>query len=329
MRVETNATSLALIATWNNLDPKTFERQYKDHLSGFHEWDQKNHADEWLVFEDNLGERLSLDETNISNGELYSVLTNKAGKGGKGSLVAMVEGTKAEDISKAFNKIPLYLRLNVKEVTLDFSSSMENAVVFSFPNARLTTDRFHVQQLVTEALQEMRVRLRWKAIEEENKAVKQAKQSGTRYTPEVYANGDTKKQLLARSRYLLFKSSTKWTHRQRQRSVILFEQFPELKAGYDLTMCFQGIYETSKTQEEAKRRFNDWFQKVDASSFDSFKTAAHYLRDHLSTILNYFPDRSTNASAESFNAKLKGFRALLRGVTDKKFFLFRVAKLYA
>lgn len=329
MRVETNAISLALIASWNNLDPKTFERQYKDHLSGFHQWNQKDHADEWLVFPENIGTHLSLDETNVSNGELYSVLTNKAGKGGKGSLVAMVEGTAAEDISKVFNKIPLYLRLNVKEVTLDFSSSMENAVLVSFPNARLTTDRFHVQQLVSEALQEMRVRLRWKAIEEENSAVKQAKQSGTRYTPEIYQNGDTKKQLLARSRYLLFKSSSQWTDHQRQRAVVLFELFPEFKVAYDLTMCFRGIYETSKTHEQARCRFQSWFQNVDTSSFDSFKTAAHYLHDHLDTILNYFPDRSTNASAESFNAKLKGFRALLRGVTDKKFFLFRVAKLYA
>lgn len=320
---------MAWIAQWNGLDPKTFERQYKDHLSGFHQWNQKDHADEWLVFEDNIGERLSLDETSVSNGELYSVLTNKAGKGGKGSLVAMVEGTKAEDISKVFNKIPLHLRLNVKEVTLDFSPSMESAVLASFPNARLTTDRFHVQQLVSEALQEMRVRLRWQAIEEENKAVKDAKQSGTRYTPEVYTNGDTKKQLLARSRYLLFKSSSKWVERQRERAVILFEQFPELQTAYNLTMCFRGIYETSKTQEEAQRRFQEWFQQVDVCVFDSFKTAAHYLENHLDTILNYFPDRSTNASAESFNAKLKGFRALLRGVVDKKFFLFRVAKLYA
>lgn len=317
-----------MIAGWNHLDPKTFERQYKDHLSGFHEWDQKDHADERLLFEDNLGTRLSLDETSISKGELYSVLTNKAGKGGKGSLVAIVEGTKAEDISKIFNKIPLLHRLGVKEVTLDFSSSMEKAVLVSFPNARLTTDRFHVQQLVTEALQEMRVRLRWKAIEEENKAVKQAKQSGTQYTPEVYANSDTKKQLLARGRYFLFKSESKWTDRQKQRAVILFEQFPELEDAYNLTMCFRGIYETSKTQEEAHRRFQEWFTKVEQTPYDSFKTAAHYLEAHLDTILNYFPDRSTNASAESFNAKLKGFRALLRGVVDKKFFLFRVAQLY-
>ncbi|HBR80691.1 TPA: DDE transposase, partial [Candidatus Uhrbacteria bacterium] len=46
------------------------------------------------------------------------------------------------------------------------------------------------------------------------------------------------------------------------------------------------------------------------------------------TILNYFNHRSTNASAESFNAKLKGFRALVRGVRDVKFFLFRVGKIY-
>lgn len=323
-----NAVSLTDIARWNRLDPKTFTRQYKDHLSGFHEWDQKDHADEWLVFEENIGIHLSLDETSISNGELYTVLTNKAGKSGKGSLVAMVEGTKAEDISNVFNKIPLLLRLDVKEVTLDFSPSMEKAVLVSFPNARLTTDRFHVQQLVTEALQQIRIQLRWKAIEEENKGVKKARQQGRRYTLKTYTNGDTKKQLLARSRYLLFKSSSKWTDRQTQRSVVLFKQFPELETAYDLTLCFRGIYETSKTKEEAERRFKDWFQKVDTSSFESFQTAAHYLEDHLDTILNYFPDHSTNASAESFNAKLKGFRALLRGVTDKKFFLFRVAKIY-
>ncbi len=32
---------------------------------------------------------------------------------------------------------------------------------------------------------------------------------------------------------------------------------------------------------------------------------------------------------ESFNAKIRGFRALVRGITDKKFFLFRISKIYA
>jgi len=56
--------------------------------------------------------------------------------------------------------------------------------------------------------------------------------------------------------------------------------------------------------------------------------AADSIRLHEYNILNYFINRSTNASAESFNAKLKGFRAVVRAVRDKKFFLFRIAKLY-
>ncbi len=61
---------------------------------------------------------------------------------------------------------------------------------------------------------------------------------------------------------------------------------------------------------------------------DTFLAAAESIRLHEPTILNYFINRSTNASAESFNAKLKNFRTLVRGVRDKKFHLFRIAKLY-
>ena len=45
------------------------------------------------------------------------------------------------------------------------------------------------------------------------------------------------------------------------------------------------------------------------------------------SILNYFDNRSTNASAESFNAKIKAFRNQFRGVRKVDFFLFRLTKL--
>lgn len=297
-------------------------------MSNFHSWNQLSHANKWLLFEKNLGTHLSLDETSISNGELYTILTNKSAKGGKGSLVSLVEGTKSCDISNVFNKIPLVARQRVLEVTLDFSSSMENATRVSFPNARLTTDRFHVQQLVTDALQQMRITLRWKVIREENEVVKEAKRNNKPYKEKIYSNGDTKKQLLARSRYLLFKPENQWTVRQKERAVILFQEFPELKETYKLSMSFRNVYQLSKTKEEAQKQLIKWYKQVEEKNDDSFMTVAEYLKSHEETILNYFPDRHTNASAESFNAKLKGFRALVRGVRDVKFFLFRVAKLY-
>ena len=46
-------------------------------------------------------------------------------------------------------------------------------------------------------------------------------------------------------------------------------------------------------------------------------------------ILNFYNNHSSNALAEFFNAKINLFRANLRGVADKKFFLFRMSKLYA
>ena len=77
-----------------------FGRQYKEHLSGFNGWEQKDHTNDWILFPDNIGDHLNLDETSLSNGVLYTILTNKAGKGKKGSLIAMVEGTNSANVIK-------------------------------------------------------------------------------------------------------------------------------------------------------------------------------------------------------------------------------------
>ena len=45
-------------------------------------------------------------------------------------------------------------------------------------------------------------------------------------------------------------------------------------------------------------------------------------------MLNYFNNRATNASAESFNSKMKGFRAQVRGVADMSFFMYRMVTIF-
>ncbi|MEE0977830.1 MAG: transposase [Muribaculaceae bacterium] len=49
--------------------------------------------------------------------------------------------------------------------------------------------------------------------------------------------------------------------------------------------------------------------------------------NHNTSIINYFEQRFTNASAESFNANIKAFRTQFRGVGDVKFFMYRLSKL--
>ena len=72
-----------------------------------------------------------------------------------------------------------------------------------------------------------------------------------------------------------------------------------------------------------------WYNKVDDSGFKSFNVIAATLYEHYDEVLNFFVNRATNAFAEPFNAKIKAFRVSLRGMTDIRFFLFRLTKLYA
>lgn len=276
-----------------------------------------------------MGAYLSIDETAFTNGELYTIVTNKAAKGKKGALIAMVKGTKAENVIRILLKIPIGKRNNVKEVTLDMAGNMGLIVKKSFPKASRVIDRFHVQKLATEAIQEIRIKHRWEAIDKENDAIEYTRKKGVLYVPKILDNGDTLKQLLARSRYLLFKNPSKWTQSQNQRAEILFQRYPDLKKAYDLSQNLSWIFENTKDKTVGLSRLARWYEKVRQSGFLSFNSIARTMSIHYQNILNYFDNRSTNASAESFNAKIKAFRAQFRGVRNIPFFLFRLSNIFA
>lgn len=316
------------MAKWNHVHPQTLEKQYKETLSDFRNW-EKTVNPKALVYPENFGKWMSIDEVALSNGELYTVITNKEAHGKKEALAAIIEGTRCETVTDALQKVPIAIRMQVREMTLDFANTMDWITRTNFPNAALTGDRFHAQQIVSEGVQEMRIDLRRKAIDEENAQILSAREGGTAFRSETYENGDTKKQLLARARYCLFKPSNKWRDSQKIRAEILFREFPQLKQAYDLSMNFRSIFENAKSKEKAEERMKAWIQRVSDSTLKPLISAAQTVDVNLGKILNYFPDGRTNAGAESFNAKLKGFRALVRGVRDIKFFLFRVSTFYA
>ncbi|WP_417943169.1 ISL3 family transposase [Flavobacterium sp. RS13.1] len=257
------------------------------------------------------------------------MLTNKSGKGRKGTIVAMIAGTKAETVIGVIEKIPLKQRNLVKEITLDMAGNMGLIAKKCFANATRVTDRFHVQKLAAEALQEIRIKYRWQAIDQENDAIEKAKKSKVNFESKTLSNGDTLKQLLARSRYFLYKSKSKWTQNQIERATLLFELYPDIQKGYNLTEELRGIFENTTDKIIGFAKLARWHEKVDQSGFKSFGTISRTIMNHYQTILNYFDNRSTNASAESFNAKIKAFRSKFRGVRNIEYFLFRLTNIYA
>jgi len=76
---------------------------------------------------------LSIDETSLSNGELYTILTNKAAKGKKGAIVAMVAITKANTVIEIIEKIPVKLRNQVTKITLDMAANIRFVAKKYFP----------------------------------------------------------------------------------------------------------------------------------------------------------------------------------------------------
>jgi transposase len=318
---------MSTIASYYKVEGEKLRRSYKRNLSDFDTWEQKGHAEDYLIYPDNIGPKLAIDEISLSKGELYTFVTSKEHKGNKKKLVAIINGTEAKTITEVLGKISEAKRNTVSEVSLDMARNMGLAVKGSFPNATQVIDRFHVVKLVMEALQHIRVKYRWEAIDKENDEIKQAKQKGEKYNPTLLENGDTTKELLARSRYLLYKTPKELTVNQTKRSEILFKKYPIIEQAYKLTLEFRAIYENT-TKTIAGERLIQWMDKVKQTAIQEFNTVMNSINYHKENILNFFNYRSTNAHAESFNAKVKLFRANLRGVTKADFFLFRLEKIF-
>lgn len=280
------------------------------------------------VYPENMGEHLHIDEVSLSKGELFTFVTNPEGRTKQGTIVAVIEGTSSSKINKVLDKLALVRRKAVKTVSLDMAGSMSLAVKASFPNAALVIDKFHVIKLVMDALQSFRIQLRWKVLKLENQRIQFCRENKYRLIIRTYSNGDTERQLLARSVHLLFKSPKDWTESQELRAHILFQNYPRLKQFYEHVQAFRGIY-MELNVDKARVKLEEWIEKSYSFREEIFHTAANTIENHMETILNYFQYKKTNAFAESFNSKIKRFRFNQRGVTDHIFFHYRLKNLFA
>jgi transposase len=90
-----------------------------------------------------MGQYLSIDEVNLSTRELYTIVINKEAEGKRGTIIALVAGTKAETVIAIIEKTPLKQRNLVTEITLDMAGNMGLIAKKCFPNATHVIDRFH------------------------------------------------------------------------------------------------------------------------------------------------------------------------------------------
>ncbi len=334
------------------------ERIYKEHLSGYELWEQKSHADKWILLPENQGTRYSIDETQLGD-ELVTILSNKDAHGGKGCIIAMVAGKKVSDVLPILLRLSEQQRKAVTEVTMDFAESMRAIVEQAFPNATIVIDCFHIIKRTCDAAEEIRLREKRVAVTEQNKERaefnkklelnrkrrtnyrkkhpkkykgrkrgRKAKRKNSAFRPKILSNGETKVELLTNSKHLLSMSRDKWNDKQKERAKLLFELCPKIKEAYDLVDSLRAVFRSKVTKAVAEKKLNEWCKKVAECTLREVKAARDLVMARKEHVLNYFLNRSTNAAAESLNSKLKRFRAQLHGVSDYTFFLFRVCRIF-
>lgn len=135
--MDTMPVSASSLARHFKIERFNFLRCYKECLSGFTEWEQAPHADEWVLLERNAGLSLSIGETELG-GSVRTIVSNAEAKGGKGSLVAVIKGADPDNVESVLRRIPEERRRGVRELVIH-SPGMRMAAGKEFPGAAIVS----------------------------------------------------------------------------------------------------------------------------------------------------------------------------------------------
>ena len=211
----------------------------------------------------------------------------------------------------------------------------------AFPNAAKVLDKFHVLKWVFDALQQVRLQLKNEYVIEEHEkrkklkyqyqaALKKSKLTGEkiskrnfRLEPEKLDNGETVKEVLHRSRYLLFKYEDQWNEEQEKRAQCLFDKYPEFEKIYVKILNFRTWYSKDNIGKDPNvqlLKLMDWIKEIKTFKRPALRALASTIKNKSGQIINYFTTGKTNAPAEALNRNIKRFIGVNYGIRELDYF---------
>ena len=297
-----------------------------------------------ILRKENFGSTMAIDEKHIGE-DFYTVVSNRD----TGKIAVLCKSVVFSEIKHVLQQCQTQAEV-VKSITRDFSSLFEKVCTELFPSAIQTGDKFHVVRHLMEAHQAVRIRYRQKELDKQRKAYQEFKKSeqvrltecertGERFKPGKFhyqegrlENGETPLEILARSRYLLFKYADQWTPSQQKRATTLFNRYPEIQQAYTLSCQFRDWLSKKnigKQYLEIDKQLHLWYEDVENTDIDELLNFKHLVETHEEIIRNYFIKGETNAIAEAINNKIQKFVSSNQGTRDRDFFFFRIANYYS
>jgi transposase len=297
------------------------------------------------IFEEaNFGQKMAVDEKHIGE-DFYTIISNRE----TGKIAMLCNSIKFIELHRVLSSHPAVLT-KVKSISRDFSSLYKKLCDQIFPGAIQVGDKFHVIRQLMEAHQAIRIKYRQKELEKRRLALNEFKKSeklrmqvcehrGEIFKPRKFSyreqrleNGETPLELLARSRYLLFKFQSQWTPKQQVRANVLFGLYPEIEQAYHLSCQFRNFMSKKNIGRhylQTDKELHQWYQDAEDADIDEILNFKAMVESNEEYVVNYFIRGETNALAEGINSKIQKFISSNQGTRDRDFFFFRIAKYFS
>jgi transposase len=195
-------------------------------------------------------------------------------------VVWACEGRSAQTLEGFFDLLGTDGRDQIELVTIDMAAGYIKAIESSLPNAQIVFDRFHVERLAHDALDEVR-----RAMVRETKGTAQGKAiKGLRFlllkNPDNLSSGQELKLC-----------EVQRTHQRLYRAYLLKETLAEALDQDDV--------------DSARQVLRAWLAWASRSRLPPFVKAARTIRKYFDGVLAYVQTRLTNGLTEGFNNKLR------------------------
>lgn len=188
------------------------------------------------------------------------------------------EGKGADALTRFFAQIGPEACQQLETVTMDMSAGYRRAVLDHAPQAAIVFDRFHVQKLAGEALDQVR-----------RQVVREA--------------GDSElARAIKRSRWPLLKNAEDVTKKDARKLSEVERDYKPLYRAYLLKEGLRRVL-SRKQPQRARRDLLEWIGWAARSRLEPFKRVARTIRKHFEGVLAYIELRLTNGLVEGINAK--------------------------
>jgi len=195
-------------------------------------------------------------------------------------VVWAAPGSQYESLTKFFEELGEERCAAIECVTIDMNAGFKKAIREKLPNAQIVYDRFHVQRLASDALDEVR--------REQLRDLR----------------GTAEGRELFRSRFALLKNPWKLNENERKKLSAIEKSNAPLYRAYLLKETLSRALEY-KQPWRAVRSLNDWLGWASRSRLKPFVRVARTIRKHFDGIVAYIEERITNGIVEGMNTRLR------------------------